>query len=285
MINNFYGWQGIDISNLRVGVKGPNSSLGPANLDNIVQFSDVNAKLYNINVRADAYLFPFFNVYGLLGYIPYSRTHVELSEPVQLVAEPKQNGWMYGFGSMVAFGFGPVWMQADYNMTWADMELLNNKVFTQIIGVRMGHVFPLSNPERNISMWLGAMGMFLNNRTVGEINMGDLFPGISESQVNDGTQNYSTNPSLNPMQKEIMDKIMQKISDRLHNIPVDDTYITYEMDKTPTSKWAGLAGIQYQFSKRWQLRSESNFISGDRFSILLSINYRFLGFKKKMPGN
>ncbi len=72
----------------------------------------------------------------------------------------------------------------------------------------------------------------------------------------------------------------KKLSDRIHGISVDDTYITYQMDKHPTSTWAGLLGVQYQFNKRWQLRSESNFISGDRLSIMLSLNYRFLGFRK-----
>jgi predicted site-specific integrase-resolvase len=53
------------------------------------------------------------------------------------------------------------------------------------------------------------------------------------------------------------------------------------MDKAPESEWAGLLGIQYQMSKRWQLRGECNFIGKDRVSVLASVNYRFMGFKKK----
>ncbi len=161
MINNFYGVQSIDITNVNIGLKSPNGSLGPVNVDNIVQFSDVTANLYNINLRADAYIFPFFNIYALVSYMPYSRTHVELSEPVHLTAEPKQDGWAYGFGGMVSVGFGPIWMSADYNMTWADMQLLANKVFTQITGLRVGHVFAFnSDPQKNFSVWVGMMGMF-----------------------------------------------------------------------------------------------------------------------------
>jgi hypothetical protein len=93
MINSFYGRQAINITNVNIGIKGPNNSLGPANLDNIITFSDVNAQLYNVNLRADVYVFPFLNVYALLSYMPYSKTHVELSEPVHLSAEPKQDGW------------------------------------------------------------------------------------------------------------------------------------------------------------------------------------------------
>jgi len=37
----------------------------------------------------------------------------------------------------------------------------------------------------------------------------------------------------------------------------------------------GIIGIQYQMNKRWMLRSEGGII-GDRKSLLLSLNYRFL---------
>ncbi len=40
-----------------------------------------------------------------------------------------------------------------------------------------------------------------------------------------------------------------------------------------------LVGTQYQLNKHWQLRAEGGVV-GDRKSLLLSLNYRFLGFKK-----
>jgi hypothetical protein len=42
-----------------------------------------------------------------------------------------------------------------------------------------------------------------------------------------------------------------------------------------------LIGAQYQLNKNWQFRAEGGVI-GDRKSLLLSINYRMLGFKKKV---
>jgi hypothetical protein len=282
MINSFYGWQGIDISNINIGIKGPNKTLGPANLDNIIEFSDVKATALNVNLRADMYVLPFLNVYALLSYLPYAKTHVQLSKPINLTAEPKQHGWVYGAGAMCAFGFGPVWMSVDYNVTWANMELLENKVFTQVAGIRIGHVFSgKTNAESNVSVWMGMMGMFLNNNTVGSIAMSEIFPDMTQQQVDETRQNYNNEGTITPIQKEILDEITQKIRDRINRLPVNDTYITYQMNKAPKSKWAGLVGAQYQFNKRWQLRSECNFISSERFSIMASVNYRFLGFKKQ----
>lgn len=283
MINNFFGSQDMSLSNLRIGIKSPDTTLGPADMSEVIVFSKVNAKVYNINTRVDLWVLPFLNVYGLLAYLPYASTEVVLAEPVQLSSKPEQSGWTWGFGLMGAGGVGPVWLQADYNFTWSDMELLTNKVFTQVVGLRMGHVFPSKvSPQKNISVWVGAMGIFLNNETKGEVSLDEALPDISQEKIDEIKQSYSNwYEKLSPVGKDVADKIVQRLQDKLDGISTAGTYITYEMDKAPKSNWAGIIGAQYQFNKRWQLRAESNCIGGDRLSLLLSINYRFLGFRKK----
>jgi hypothetical protein len=283
MINNFYGKQDMELSNLRIGVKTPDTTLGPADFSEVIVFEKVNAEVYNINTRIDLWVLPFLNVYGLFMYIPYAQTEVVLSEPVQLTSKPEQSGWTWGFGVMGAGGVGPFWLQGDYNLTWSDMQLLNNKVFTQVVGIRLGQVFPSKvSPEKNVSFWIGAMGLFLNNETVGEVSLDEALPGIPQEKIDEIKQSYSEwYNGLSQTGQQVADKILQGLQDKINGRPTGDTYITYEMDKAPKSKWAGLVGAQYQFNKRWQLRGESNFIGKDRFSLLLSVNYRFLGFKKK----
>ena len=283
MFNNFYGVQDMQLSNLRIGVKTPDTTLGPADFSDVIVFDKVSAEVYNINTRIDLWVLPFLNVYGLLMYIPYAQTEVVLSEPVQLSSKPKQHGSTFGFGLMGAGGVGPFWLQGDYNATWSDMELLKNKVFTQVVGIRLGQVFPSKvSPERNTSIWIGMMGVFLNNETIGEVSLDDALPDMPQEKLDEIKQSYSEWYSgLSSTGQKVADKIVARLQDRINGRPTGDTYITYEMDKAPKSKWAGLMGAQYQFNKRWQLRAESNFIGKDRFSILASINYRFLGFKKK----
>ena len=283
MVNNFFGVQNMEISNVTVGIRQGDSIKGPLDLSKVIEFSDVKAKVYNVNIRADAWIFPFLDVYVLANYLPQAKTEVNLSKPVTLSTIAEQSGWAYGFGVMGAGGVGPFWLNADYSLTWADMQLLDNKVFTQILGIRLGQVIPnKKNPQKNMSFWIGAMGMFLNNETVGEIALNDLFPGIPQSKIDEIKQSYNTwYNDLPPPQQKVADAIVQKLQDRLDGRNTDDTYIQYTLDKKPASKWAGVVGAQYQFNKAWQLRAESNCIGGDRFSVLLSINYRFLGFKKK----
>jgi hypothetical protein len=283
MINNFYGNQDMELSNLRIGVKTPDTTLGPADFSEVIVFEKVNAEVYNINTRIDLWVLPFLNVYGLFMYIPYAKTEVVLSEPVQLSSAPEQSGWNWGLGIMGAGGVGPFWLQGDYNLTWSEMELLDNKVFTQVVGIRLGQVFPSKvSPEKNVSFWIGAMGIFLNNETVGEVSLDEALPDIPQEKIDEIKQSYSEwYNGLSQTGQQVADKILQRLQDKVNGRPTGDTYITYEMDKAPKSRWAGLVGAQYQFNKRWQLRAESNFIGKDRFSLLLSINYRFLGFKKK----
>jgi hypothetical protein len=286
MVNNFWGRQKMIIDNIHVGIRDGDSTFGPVDLSKVIEFSDVEAKVYNINIRADAWIFPFLNVYVLANYLPKATTSVNLSKPVSLSTIAEQSGWAYGFGIMGAGGVGPFWLQADYNATWADMQLLDNKVFTQIMGVRLGHVIPNNkDPQKNMSFWIGTMGMFLNNETVGEIPLSDLFPGLPQEKIDEIKQSYNDwYNDLAPPQQKVADKIVQRLQDRVNGIDVDDTHIMYTLDKKPESRWAGVVGAQYQFNKKWQLRAESNCIGGGRFSLLLSVNYRFLGFKKK-PGS
>jgi len=46
------------------------------------------------------------------------------------------------------------------------------------------------------------------------------------------------------------------------------------MDKRPVEVWNMVIGGQFQFNKRWMLRSEVGIV-GDRKSFLASLNYRF----------
>ena len=73
---------------------------------------------------------------------------------------------------------------------------------------------------------------------------------------------------------------METLQDKLDGVPIRDTYIIYELDKRVKQNWSGIIGAQYQLNKSWALRTEWSII-GDRFSVLASVNYRFLGTKKK----
>lgn len=51
--------------------------------------------------------------------------------------------------------------------------------------------------------------------------------------------------------------------------------IRYGIDKGLKQEWNGLIGAQFQWNKNWIFRTEAGVI-GDRKSLLVSLNYRFL---------
>jgi hypothetical protein len=73
---------------------------------------------------------------------------------------------------------------------------------------------------------------------------------------------------------DIADQVLTPIVERLENRD-GSAVISYGLDKSPTQEWNMVLGAQYQFNKKWMLRSEGGF-AGDRKSFLLSLNYRFL---------
>ncbi|NOX46001.1 MAG: hypothetical protein GXO89_03365 [Chlorobi bacterium] len=59
-----------------------------------------------------------------------------------------------------------------------------------------------------------------------------------------------------------------------------ESVVKYGIDKQVKDKWNMVVGAQFQLNKHWMLRSEVGFLAS-RTSYLLSLNYRFLGIKKK----
>ena len=188
----------------------------------------------------------------------------------------------YGFGLLLAGGVGPVWLSLDANMTWNKPELLNKPTVANVVGIRMGKLFVFKKkPQSNISLWIGTMFLTMQSETLGEVTLADALPSDVWDRKDQFVDNYWGwyNNDATPLQKNIADKILTPIVDAV-DVRNGESKVTYNMDKQAKAHWNGLVGFQYQINKRWQFRAEGGVI-GDRKSFLASLNYRFLGFKKK----
>ena len=181
-----------------------------------------------------------------------------------------------------AFGVGPVWIAIDGNWTWNKPELLKDPVKVRTFGVRVGHTFTNPRkPYRNFAVWVGGMRVRMGSTTIGEIKLKDALPPDTWDRVDEIVANYwgwynDLNP-LNPadaIKIGIADNTLTPIIDELENRN-GESIIRYGLDKSPKEEWNMVVGGQFQFNKRWMLRSEGGVV-GDRKSFLLSFNYRFL---------
>jgi opacity protein-like surface antigen len=290
MGNFFWTRQGITIDDFELGFENAHNGIVDFPLtpvsDSILGFGNNQNTAYSLNVRPDIWLFPFIDLYGIFG-IGHSTTSVNVLLFPQTPNEQSftsivdQSIATYGVGVMVAGGVGPVWISLDANMTWNKPALLDKPTIANVVGLRMGHVFVFKNrPQSNISLWIGTMFLTMQSKTTGAVKLADALPPEIWDKKDAFVKNYHDwyNNEATPAQKIVADKILTPIVDAVDQRN-GESVVKYKMNKQTKQHWNGLVGIQYQINKHWQIRSEGGVI-GDRKSILFSVNYRLLGFKK-----
>ena len=300
-----YLWQQSDlvIDNLNVGFNN-----GPThNLDGLIRFDKAVATAQAVTIRPDIWLFPFLNVYGILGrssastdvgfgmYIPDSTN----KEQQIMSAESKITfqATTAGFGLTPTIGIGGGWLAIDMNFTWTDVPQLSKPAYAFIFGPRAGKTFQLKKQNSNIAVWVGAFRVKLNSATSGSVNLSDVLPtdelqqkintgqqkvGDAQSQVNAWWNSLSPPQQNNPINEAkyqaanivlsraagFLDAAETAISDG------ESSTVQYSMDKRPKDMWNFIVGSQYQFNKSLMFRLEVGFL-GSRTQTIAGIQYRF----------
>jgi len=259
-VNIVYADQDIKLSQL-----GLSTGSNPTVPTEFIQFGRVQAPVFTGNLRGDLWLFPFLNVYAMVGAARVS-TDVTVVEPLTFQTKVDQNGQYAGLGMTGTMGIKHNWLALDVNWAWTQTEKLDEPVNTRIFGIRYGRAQKLRGSQR-LAFWLGAMKQTLNSGTDGSIALSDVISGGGGSLGD--YQNSAWYQGLTPAQKQIVDQIAERLAGR---DPTDVT-VNYALKKSVADPWNMLAGVSYDWSKRWQGRVETGFIG--RFQVLGQINYRF----------
>ena len=280
MSNFIWMKQGLVIDNMQLGLKTDDKDI-PLTSTDFIEFGENTNTSFVSSIRPDVWIFPFLNVYGLFGY-GKTHTEVNLTAPVALKSVVDQGVRSLGIGVMGAFGLGPVWVSVDANWTWNKPELVEDPTRVSVLGLRFGHTFVFKKrPDRNIAIWAGGFRLSMSPETYGSISLAEALPPETWDRTDEIVESYDLwYDDLSPAKKAIVDAtpvpdIVEKIGEA-----DGDAIISYGMDKQTKELWNGIIGLQYQPNKKWQFRTEAGII-GDRKSILLSINYRLLGLKRK----
>lgn len=275
MVNYMFIKQGLIIDNMRLGLQTENIDIPLTGVD-FIQFGDNYTTASTIIVRPDLWVLPFLNVYGLFGR-GTSTTEVNMKFPIELESVVEQNLSSNGFGATVGGGVGPVWLALDGNITWNKPELLDKAVVVKTFGARLGHNFiHSSKPYRNFGIWIGAMNVSLGADTVGAIKLADALPQETWDRADQIVANYEDwyDNTATIAQKVIADQTLGPLVDAI-GAADGSAVIRYGLDKRPKQQWNGIIGSQFQLNKNWIIRTEGG-VLGDRKSILVSVNWRFL---------
>jgi hypothetical protein len=302
-VNYFQQESALLLSNLYVGFNN-----GPMyNLDEIVRFNDATATAAALTIRPDIWLFPFLDIYAIIGK---ARTSTEISAGVYL--PDTANVWneiasfssianfdatSFGLGITPTIGIGGGWLAMDMNVAWTDVDALDKPVFTFVFDPRAGKTFRFKKPEQNLNVWIGAMRVQFSSETAGSLPLSEVIPTDDiQGKVDQGLEKVEETSAqleswwggLTPIEQKnpvniakysTANRALTTASNVLTSIDGalnDDQTATvqYSLDKTLKNKWNFLVGSQYQLNKHFMVRAEVGFL-GTRNQVMGSVQYRF----------
>ena len=193
--------QPVDIHDLQLGRKDNE----PRSVTNFLQIDRVDTSQQNISAKLDVLVFPFLDVYALLGYTK-GTTKGKLqvpADPILGIFEPRVlqlnasfSGPTYGAGATVQGGFKVSdWHDltaigvADWNRTKTDLSfdnetlIANTKPVATVFSARLGMHATIS-PTMGGAFWVGAMHQSIQQKVAGSVAETDLDFVVVQSPSN-----------------------------------------------------------------------------------------------------
>jgi len=291
------------IDNLNIGFNN-----GPMyNVDEIIRFNNSVAEADVLTIRPDIWLFPFLNVYAILGK---AKTSTAISAGIWL--PDSENNWTeltsfsskanfdatsFGLGVTPTIGIGGGWLALDMNVAWSDVDALDKPVTTFVFGPRLGKTFKFKKPDSNIALWVGGFRVHLSSETNGSLALSEVIPENDlQQKVDDGIikveerkvavddwwnnlSNLEQNSPVNIAKYETANRVLDKTGNLLNSIDgalsnAGTATVQYSLDKKLKDMWNFIIGSQYQLNRSWMLRAEYGFL-GSRTQFMASLQYRF----------
>jgi hypothetical protein len=251
-------WQEQDLvlDNLFISVNG-----GEMEHIDFVIFDDPSVENIAAQLKLDAWLFPFMNVYVSLGTfdgdsrVPLGIEGQDLLEYLGLgslcnggplepplckrlltgVAEPEYEGENITLGTNLAVGWGDWFITLPISYTWSEVDILDETVEATNISPRIGHLW---NFEQRGKLALYAGATWLD----AEVDAA-------------GTVSFDTQGSGIP------------------SIP-DRVVIDYVIRQDNKDRWNYLVGFNWEASDTWYIQAEAGF-GGSRSNVIASLTYRW----------
>ena len=293
------------INNLMVGFNN-----GPMyELDGVVRFDKARATASAITARPDVWLFPFLNIYGILGSAMASTDigfGVWIPDSTGVSQEVLSAGTIvefatttFGFGFTPTIGVGGGFLALDMNVAWTDVPQLSQPARSFGFGPRFGKLFKLKKPESSIAVWVGGFRVQMASKTEGSLTLSDVFPeggsevgqkidqgiarvGEAQQQVDEWWNGLSESAQNNPVNEARYEaanaalgragEILSSADAAVENI--ENSTVQYSMDKQVKDPWNFITGAQYQLSKHLMFRFEVGFL-GSRNQMMGGVQYRF----------
>ncbi len=278
-----------------------------SNLDEFINpetlnFTEVLATTNGVNLRTDAWILPFLNVYGI-----YSRTKgstqvtfqpqtveydlgpngnykeiTTLENPIEL--DPvffTSNTW--GLGATAVYGWDDYFVSFDGNATWSNSDLLVQTVIFFVGSGRIGRRVSFKN-GMHLAFYFGAMyrDFVSQENNTGSIGVPELDAGIlmalnSFIETNQERIDFwESMPDAAPGKTEKLEELNNR-QDKLYDSKAkveNSNAINYSIKKEITDNWSTQIGFNFEINKHFMYRAELGYRDGQKF-FMTGLQYRF----------
>ena len=240
--------QELILSNLNVGFGGGDKE----NLDDYVGLDNAFAVNNTVQIKADAWIFPFMNVFMVVGAVDgtaeldlnldFGAGNGDICNPSGPLPPPDlcnnvggksfhlgnipYTGYNVGIGTILSAGWEDWFVAIPISYVWSDISIMNSIVETVNFTPRAGYAFNFKEYGK-FYPFVGATYLDVDMIIDGEI------------RSSDGT-----------------------------------TLIQYDLRQENKDKWNALVGFNWDVSKKWSLNTEVGFW-GSRENIIMGLSYRY----------
>lgn len=240
MLGFFTQQQELSISDLQVGLC---EDCGMADIDEFTDFEYIKTNNSVFTIRSDVWLFPFFNIYVQASRF-HALTDAKLSMPFELeIPTVEKTGYGGGFGGVLAYGWGPVWGTANFNMAWSKAPGVDKPTQSVVNSIRIGTSINNRKRTRSGSIWVGANYQNYLGSNTGSYDLTELLPddnpkleeikeklGELQEELGGIYEEYCNKPGNKPqclVIDQVIDELKSRIEDKISGITPPDLIINY----------------------------------------------------------
>lgn len=169
----FY-YQEQDYSLDRLSISSPFAAIDPSLIAAVAPGVEIDNELVEVNMKMDAWLTPFLNVHGLLGYVN-GETEVSIGQPFGSI-NVDYDGLVYGVGATAVGGVKDVFASFTGVWTWSDLDTSGSSVESLVLMPRLGYSLPEFGATKAMQIWIGAMYLDIEEEHDGTATVSTLGP-------------------------------------------------------------------------------------------------------------
>jgi hypothetical protein len=240
--------QDLIVENLRIAIGVDAPPVGPVEPLPAVTFSDAWARNQTVQFKADAWVFPFMNVFLVGGYID-GKSELDVNLDLDALfpeaggglgtiterARPTYQGTNLGIGTNLAAGWENYFAVLSVTYAFSDLDIVDSRIEAWNISPRIGFTHDLGRWGA-AAIYTGATYLSADVELTGQVTI-PLPP-----------------PLWIPVGRELV--------------------VDYAVDERNKDPWNALVGGNWDISKSLSLQGEVGF-GGSRENIITSITYRF----------